>query len=128
MSPDIHLTHDPILVSEWFQTPEPGDGARIFFSGHIRDLENNQKIQALIYEAYEPMAEKELERLAWKIHLQHPVSSVRVVHRLGTVPVGDAAIAILVTSPHRAHAIDFVRLFMDSLKQDVPIWKVRSLP
>ncbi|MDD5262729.1 MAG: molybdenum cofactor biosynthesis protein MoaE [Methylacidiphilales bacterium] len=128
MTPFIQLTREPIALDKCLQAPGSNDGAQVFFSGHVRDLEDNKKIQALAYEAYEPMAEKELKRLVKEIQLQHPVSQVRIIHRLGIIPVSEAAIAIRVSAPHRREALAFVETFMDRLKQDVPIWKTGSQP
>jgi molybdopterin synthase catalytic subunit len=128
MTPSIHLTHEPIRLDHFLIDPTPEDGAQAFFSGHVRGFENGRKIRALVYEAYESMARKELERLVLEIHGLYPVSQVRIVHRLGTIPIQEAAIALRVTAPHRKEAFEFLRVFMDRLKQDVPIWKIKSLP
>jgi molybdopterin synthase catalytic subunit len=119
----VQLTQEPILLENAFRNNPATDGARFFFSGHVRAQEKGQTIQSLNYEAYPPMALKEMERLAQSINLQHPVSSALIIHRFGLIPITEAAILILVTAPHRHEAFEFIRLFMDKLKQDVPIWK-----
>jgi molybdopterin synthase catalytic subunit len=124
----IQLTRDAIRLDDCLGIPESANGAQVFFSGHVRDLENDQKIEALLYEAYQPMAERELGRLAFEIHREHPISTLRIVHRLGVVPVRAAAIIICVTAVHRSEALEFIRIFMNRLKQDVPIWKIGTLP
>ena len=58
---------------------------------------------------------------------EHPCLTAVVVHRIGVVPVGEAAIYLAVTSEHRSEAFAVVTKFMDRLKQDVPIWKRRSI-
>jgi len=102
-------------------------GAVAEFTGLIRAEENGRLIGALDYEAYQPMAEHTMRALAEDLGARHPCLFLRVVHRIGTVPVGEAAIHIIAASAHRAAALGLVADFMDRLKQDVPIWKIRAL-
>jgi len=128
MTPHIQLTREPIRLEEFLALPSAKDGAQAFFSGHVREQEKHQKISFLVYEAYEDMALKELDRLAHEIHSGCPISEIRVLHRLGTIPVRETAVAIRVTAPHRKEALAFLETFMSRLKEDVPIWKTGSLP
>jgi molybdopterin molybdotransferase len=103
-------------------------GAWLEFRGMVRREENSQPIIALEYEAYPEMAEREIRRLLEDISARHPCLGVKVVHRTGIVPVGEAAIYLGVAAKHRAEAIALLGEFMDGLKKDVPIWKRRALP
>ena len=76
---------------------------------------------------YLPMAERVMRRIVEDLGHRHPCRWVRVTHRVGVVPVGEAAIQVAVTAAHRAAAFALVTRFMDRLKQDVPIWKRRAL-
>ncbi|MES2308598.1 MAG: molybdenum cofactor biosynthesis protein MoaE [Verrucomicrobiota bacterium] len=114
----------PLSVAAALQDPTPHEGAMVTFVGYVRAMEKGQKIKGLVYEAYASMARKEIERLAREIHLQHPVTFVRLIHRIGKVAVGEAAIVLLVMAGHRSEAFEFVKIMMDRLKVDVPIWKV----
>ncbi|NJK90567.1 MAG: molybdenum cofactor biosynthesis protein MoaE [Blastochloris sp.] len=105
-----------------------GIGAVAEFYGVVRGEENGQPIAALVYEAYPGMAEREMRRVAEEEAKRHPVDHVEIIHRTGAIPVGETAIWVRVRSRHRAEAFGFLAGFMDRLKQDVPIWKVRSLP
>lgn len=121
-----------ILITNQFLTPlgtpPEGCGAFVEFSGIVRDEENGSAIAALEYQAYQPMAEREIERLAREILAEHPCELVRVHHRIGIIPVGETAIMLQAASKHRAAAFAFAAAFMDRLKQDVPIWKIRAIP
>jgi molybdopterin synthase catalytic subunit len=105
-----------------------GCGAVVEFSGIVRGEEDGQSIRALEYQAYQPMAELEIERLIRELLTPFPCTSVRVIHRIGVIAVGERAIALQVSSQHRVGAFSFASAFMDRLKQDVPIWKIRAIP
>jgi len=103
-------------------------GAVVEFKGIVRREEAGSPIAALEYEAYQTMAETMMRRIAVELSAQHPCDRVIILHRIGIVPVGEAAIIIRATAKHRAEAFALVSSFMDRLKQDVPIWKVRGVP
>lgn len=102
-------------------------GAVVEFAGLVRAEEGGQPIAALEYEAYSPMAENEMRRIIGELTASHPCLYVGVTHRVGLVPVGEAAIRLVVAATHRAEAFAVVASFMDRLKEDVPIWKRRAL-
>ena len=100
-----------------------GSGAVVRFEGRVRAEEKGDIISALDYEAYEPMARQQMEKIAHEIGKVHACLAVRVRHRIGRVPVGEAAILVEVCARHRGEAFAFVTEFMTRIKQDVPIWK-----
>jgi molybdopterin molybdotransferase len=102
-------------------------GAWVEFRGLVRSEENNTEISALEYEAYAGMAEREMRRLIAAVSEQQPCLAVKVVHRIGVVPVGETAVYVGVAAKHRGAAFAVLAGFMDQLKQDVPIWKRRAL-
>lgn len=102
-------------------------GAVAEFTGRVREEEDGRSIAALEYEAYSPMAEREMRRIIEDLARQHLCLFVRVIHRVGVVPVGESAIHMLAAAQHRAEAFSMLSAFMDRLKQDVPIWKRRAL-
>ncbi len=128
MEIEIQLTNTPIAE----QLPAPrsnvGAGAWVEFRGVVRGEESGQPIAALEYEAYSPMAETEMHRIIVELAGVQPCLFVRVIHRIGIVPVGGAAIYVGIASRHRAAAFSLLSEFMNRLKQDVPIWKRRALP
>lgn len=103
-------------------------GARVEFWGTVRSAEGGQEICALQYEAYAPMAEGVMRRILEELGVRHPCLRVRVFHRTGNVPVGEAAIYVGVEAVHRAEAFGMASDFMNRLKQDVPIWKSGVVP
>ena len=100
-----------------------GAGALVEFTGIVRNMEDRHVILALRYEAYQPMAENQMRRILNELFEAHPCLRVKVLHRIGVVPVGQAAIYVGVEAIHRAEAFAMASGFMDRLKQDVPIWK-----
>jgi molybdopterin synthase catalytic subunit len=124
--PAVHtrITHDPIEVSELAEGLKHGDdGAVVVFEGIVRNQTRGRRTLYLDYEAYEGMAQKQLEGLAQEALARFAVRDVRVVHRLGRLKIGETSVAIVVASAHRAAAFDACRWVIDTLKRTVPIWK-----
>jgi molybdopterin molybdotransferase len=127
MEIEIHLTDSPIPAK--FPPPVLGPvGAWLEFRGLVRGEENDEPISGLEYEAYPEMAEREIRRLLESLARKYPCLAARVIHRFGSIPVGDPAIYVGVAGRHRQESIALLAEFMDRLKQDVPIWKRRALP
>lgn len=101
----------------------PGAGAVLAFEGVVRLLEAGRELDALVYEAYEPMTSRELSRLAERVASRHGLLAVRVEHSTGRVAVGEASFRLSVASPHRAAALAATTEFIDEMKQSVPLWK-----
>jgi len=120
----IECCREPLVLEE-YNAPESGGVVR--FTGVVREEEHGHSIAGLEYEAYQPMAERIMERILEELHSVHPVHSARVLHRLGFVPVGEAAIIVEIHAAHRREAFQVAEGFMDRLKQEVPIWKVKAL-
>jgi molybdopterin molybdotransferase len=124
---EIQLTHEPI-PEKISPPPSAGaNGASLEFRGIVRSEENSQTISALEYEAYPEMAEREIRRILESLAFKYPCLAVRIIHRLGIIPVGDTAIYVGIASAHRGESIAMLAEFMDRLKQDVPIWKRRAV-
>jgi molybdopterin synthase catalytic subunit len=124
MTLDILLQSEPIVL----KTDVPANaGAVVRFEGRVRAGENGRPIRALVYEAYQPMAGRQMEKILRELAARHPCLSVRVRHRLGEIRVGEIAIAVEALATHRAEAFALVAAFMDRLKQDVPIWKTKAV-
>lgn len=99
------------------------DGAQVLFLGNVRNHHQGRAVQRIDYEAYEPMAQKELQKIAEEMAAEFKLDRVLVVHRFGRHEVGDASIAVCIGSAHRAAAFDAAKKIMDRVKMDVPIWK-----
>jgi len=118
------LTRDPIRPDEWRQPAvDPRDGASVEFQGLVRREEGGTPITCLEYETYAPMAERVIARLVQQARAQWPLHQVSVRHRVGHVPVGEVALLIGVTAPHRDEAFEACRHAIDALKASVPVWK-----
>lgn len=127
MQIQIQLTNKPIPE----HLPQPAIarlGAWVEFRGVVRGEENGEPIAALEYEAYAPMAEREIRRLLNDLAQTSPGLMVQVIHRVGTISVGETAVYVGVAAVHRAEAFTLLTEFMNRLKQDVPIWKRRARP
>jgi molybdopterin synthase catalytic subunit len=101
----------------------PECGAINLFLGTTRDHHQGRRVLRLEYEAYDRMALAALTALERTACERFALAHCAVVHRLGEVPVGEASVAVVVSSPHRAAAFDAARWLMDELKRTVPIWK-----
>ena len=101
----------------------PGAGAVVCFDGIVRPQEGELEIDGLHYRAYQPMAERELGRLARASVERFGVLAVHVTHSRGFVPAGGCAFRLHVAAAHRKEAIGAMDWFIDQLKRDVPIWK-----
>lgn len=122
MKTRIEFIRSPIAPpAPEFATPEIG--ACLEFSGIVRELENGAKIPGLFYEAYEPMARMELEKIFRELAAQHSCEEILFVHRLDFVPVGEASLFIRIASRHRLAALAMMAALIDRLKTDVPVWK-----
>ncbi len=124
-----YLTDDPIdpraLVR---RVMRPSDGAYVLFEGVVRNHHEGKAVESIFYDAYRPMAEKEMEAIVREIAARYPDVALAVVHRLGHLIVGDSSIAIVASSPHRAEAFEACRMMIDRIKETVPIWKKERGP
>ena len=81
----------------------------------------------IVYDAYVPMAEKRMRQIEKEVKRLWPVHGVRMVHRVGTLKVGDVSVAVAVSTAHRSDAFDACRHAIERIKHDVPIWKKERL-
>jgi len=125
---EVQLTRESIRPDIVRLKLDDGDcGALVEFSGVVRNKEDGHLIAALEYEAYDDMAIRVMREICESLGTTHRCEAVVIIHRVGIIPVNETAIYVCVTSKHRAEAFALVTGFMDRLKQDVPIWKRRSL-
>ncbi|MCE9627890.1 MAG: molybdenum cofactor biosynthesis protein MoaE [Candidatus Eisenbacteria bacterium] len=118
------LTHAPIDVAPLLAAAaRPECGAVNLFLGTTRDHHEGRSVLRLEYEAHEGMALAALRVLEDEARTRFELAHVVVVHRLGVVPVAEASVAVVVSTPHRAPAFEASRWIMDELKRRVPIWK-----
>ena len=120
------LTSEPIDTAALQAQVESTDmGAVVTFEGIVRDNAHGQKVQYLEYEAYAPLAEKQIAHILDEARERWGVACV-LQHRVGRLGIGDCSVAVAVASPHRGEAFEACRWLMDTLKETVPIWKRES--
>ena len=118
------ITHDPIDAGKISrELLRDRDGAICVFEGVVRNESKGKSTQYLIYEAYEGMALKTLGEIGQRVRNTWEIDSIAIVHRLGRLEIGEASVAVIVTSAHRRAAFDACHYAIDRLKQIVPIWK-----
>ena len=123
------LTEGPIDSNALVQSVmRRSDGAYVLFEGVVRDHHEGKRVESIFYDAYRPMAEKEMEKVVREVESQFPMVALAVLHRLGHLVVGDASIAIVAASAHRAEAFAACRMCIDRIKETVPIWKKERGP
>lgn len=101
----------------------PQAGAVVLFLGTVRDNREGTPVRHLEYEAYETLALRDMAAVGAEAAARWPLLRVAMVHRVGTLHVGDISVAIAVSAPHRAEAFSAGKYAIDALKQRVPIWK-----
>ena len=120
----IFLTSDPIDINAAYQHIQAGEaGAINFFFGVVRNNTQKKAVELLDYEAYGPMAVREMQKIADEACRRWPVLKYVIIHRTGTLYIGDMAVLIGVSTPHRGDSFEATRYMIDTIKQTVPIWK-----
>ena len=99
------------------------DGGIALFVGVVRNHDDGRIVDRLEYEAYGPMAEKEIARIAERLKSRHPEARVLMKHRVGPLAIGDVAVIVVASAPHREEAFAACREGIEAIKSTVPIWK-----
>jgi molybdopterin converting factor subunit 1 len=120
----VVLTDQPLSLDRCLAAVRgPGMGGIVTFTGMVRLHSHGATIDHLEYEAYPPMAVKEMQRLCDEIESEIAGVALAVEHRVGRLEIGDVAVVIAAAAPHRAEAFTACRAMIDRLKERVPIWK-----
>ncbi len=120
----FELTNDPIdvgAVARRIVLPECG--ATVTLDGYAREWTKGRRTLYLVYEAYPPMALRELERLEREAHERFEIAHIGIVHRTGRLEIGETSVVIAVSAPHRRAAFEACEWAIRELKRTVPIWK-----
>ncbi len=118
------LTRDPIDVAALLPlVGDPEDGAVLLFVGVVRNHNDGQSVNGMRYDAYVEMAERVLGDICREAAVRLGTDRLAVVHRIGELGVGDASVAVAVSSPHRAEAYDASRYIIEEIKTRLPVWK-----
>jgi molybdopterin synthase catalytic subunit len=113
----------PLSVDEVrLAVADPAAGGIALFAGTVRRSDHGRQVSRLSYTAH-PTAASELRRVAEKVAADFPVCGLAAVHRVGELAIGDLAVVLAVSCPHRAEALACCRVLIDEIKRSVPIWK-----
>lgn len=121
---NIKITADPLIAQsciDWVTSASAG-GIDVFI-GTVRDSTEGKRVVKLEFEAYEQMAEREMNRIAAFASANWPLDRILIHHRTGRLSIGEIPVIIAVSAAHRAAAFEACRYAIDTLKQSVPIWK-----
>ncbi|MEC1678591.1 molybdenum cofactor biosynthesis protein MoaE [Bacillus mojavensis] len=120
----FEITKTPIVTEDIIKKVEKRKaGAITTFIGTVREWTNGKKTIRLEYEAYEPMAVQMLAQIGAEIEEKWKGASAAITHRIGVLDIGEAAVVIAVSSPHRKAAYEANEYAIERIKQIVPIWK-----
>ena len=131
-----HMSSDPYcrILSEAIDVRElesrvngVGNGAVATFIGQVRNHSRGKDVAYLEYDAYIPMAEKMLRKIAEEARSKWEVE-IAIEHRIGRIELAEPSVVVCVGSPHRAAAFEACRFCIDMLKETVPIWKKEVSP
>jgi molybdopterin synthase catalytic subunit len=111
---------DPAALVRFAERPEMG--AVVTFSGNVRDHNRGRRVEYLEYDAYRPMAERELGKIAEEAASRWS-GRIAIQHRVGRLEIGEASVLVVAACAHRGDAFDACRYAIDALKERVPIWK-----
>ena len=124
------ITTDPIDITSVARRVIPTEcGATVTLDGYARRFTKDKKTgetretMHLVYEAYEPMAIKEMRKLIDAAKAEFDISHVGIVHRVGKLEIGETSVVISVAAPHRKAAFAACEWIIRELKRTVPIWK-----
>jgi molybdopterin converting factor subunit 1 len=122
-APLFRVVERPLALAEVVDAvTAPGLGGIVTFTGTVRDHSRGRTVLRLEYEAYAAMAERALAHIGDEVGREHG-ATVAIVHRVGVLAPGEAAVVIACAAPHRAPAFRACEACLERLKQDVPIWK-----
>lgn len=120
----FEITTDPIDITSVARRVVPPEcGATVTLDGYVRQFTKGRETLYLVYEAYEAMALKEMQKLADQARQDFEISNVGIVHRLGKLDIGETSVVISVAAPHRKAAFAACEWLIRELKRTVPIWK-----
>lgn len=120
----FELTTDPIDVGAVARRVVlPECGATVTLDGYAREWTKGRQTLYLVYDAYQPMALLEMQRLAQQAHEKFEIAHIGIVHRTGRLEIGETSVVISVSAPHRRAAFEACEWAIRELKRTVPIWK-----
>jgi molybdopterin synthase catalytic subunit len=128
-SPRCRISRDPLDASEALAAVRgPGQGGVVLFIGLVRDHNQGKQVVRLDYEAFDSMAVRSLTTICDEIEASVAGARLAVIHRVGSLTIGDVAVLVAASAPHRAEAFAACRQAIERLKVEVPIWKKEFSP
>jgi molybdopterin synthase catalytic subunit len=125
----VRLSRQPLQYDEVIAAVSgPGQGGIVLFAGLVRDHNDGKQVVRLDYEAYDEMAVRKMAEIAARIESEQPGVRVAMVHRVGSLQIGDLAVILAASAPHRGEAFAACRAAIEALKVEVPIWKKEFSP
>lgn len=120
----VHISEYSLDVGELTRLVQSPDcGGIDLFVGTVRNQTKGKAVQRLDFEAYVPMALKEMKKIGEEAARKWPVRKMAIYHRVGSLQVGETAVVIAVSTPHRKASFEACQFAIDTLKETVPIWK-----
>lgn len=119
----VAVQNEPLSVDEVLSAvSDPSAGGTCLFVGTVRDLDHDRSVNKLAYSAHPTVVDR-LTEVVQQVADRHPVTALAAAHRVGDLAIGDLAVVVAVSAPHRGEAFDACRDLIDTLKSTVPIWK-----
>ena len=120
----IKITNKKLNLHDCYDfVNDPSCGGIVTFVGTVRNATKNKTVNLLDFSAYEPMAIKEMEKIAEKALKKFSVFKIAIHHAIGELQIGDIPVIIAISSAHRKAAFEACEYAIDTLKETVPIWK-----
>ena len=128
----MYLTKEKINLDEILRGFDFGSGKNgsvIIFTGIVRgdEVKSGEFVESIFYDAYEQMAEREIEKIKNEARSKFPIDGILIRHRIGNVCVGKISFVVVVSSAHREEGFGAIQFIIDEVKSKVPIWKKEIL-
>ncbi|CUU04705.1 molybdopterin synthase subunit MoaE [Candidatus Thermokryptus mobilis] len=128
----MYLTKEKINLDEILRGFDFGSGKNgsvIIFTGIVRgdEVKSGEFVESIFYDAYEQMAEREIEKIKNEARSKFPIDGILIRHRIGNVGVGEISFVVVVSSAHREEGFRAIQFIIDEVKSKVPIWKKEIL-
>ena len=120
----IKITDQSLIPEEVIGLVQSAEsGAVNVFIGTVRNTTKGKTVVQLEFEAYQPMAEKEIDKIINVAVERWPINAIAIYHRVGVLAIGEIPVIIAVSTPHRQQGFEACQFAIDTLKETVPIWK-----
>jgi len=119
---------DPQAEAAAFRAGRDDAGALVTFCGYCRSANKGEAVAELRLDQYEGFTEKEITRITQEVAARFSCPNLLVIHRVGVIKPGEAIVMVAALGTHRANAFEAVKVLMDYLKTDAPLWKKETGP